>query len=457
MSAIMREAVASALAELARRDERSAGMARLALDALAPGQELERIDQHAVQRFCWFELPVRFQGSAQDQRLAARSLSQLFDLLQLHRYAQICKSPETTTVLTVYARDHDAGLAMFERLMWESGVEPPDLPELTWGTAVGDAEILARRETAAALELAISLGDVRPGKLGWRPAQERFTRSFLTRPDRQGLSHLDRVREERVRAWLGSSAHPHRERLWPLVGEIIAGADAPRSAERAMAPLQRLLDLAADGIALTQIGYIAPNVVRQMCADFGWRTSPDPPRSETDATQLISLHQVLRSMRAVRRSGRRLVLTRRGRQLREDPEALWRAATRSLCRTGGVEQAAAETFLGLLLTRSPQGAGSHARRGESDVAAAERTLTEYGWVPAEPPVAAGRHAAAHRRTADAASDQLRAMVMAVGWLLETLGLLTEDDGDGHRELTGPGRAFAIACLHQSAVAPRAVV
>jgi hypothetical protein len=49
------------------------------------------------------------------------------------------------------------------------------------------------------------------------------------------------------------------------------------------------------------------------------------------------------------------------------------------------------------------------------------------------------------------------MVMAVSWLLETLGLLTEDDGDGHRELNGPGRAFAIACLHQSAVAPRAVV
>lgn len=453
----MREAVASALAELARRDERAADMARSALDTLAPGQELERLNQHAVQRFCWFELPVRFQNSTDEQLFAARALGSLFSLLQLYRYAQICSSPETTTLLTVYAEDHAAGLAMYERLMWESGVEPPDLPELTWGTAVGDAEIRARRETASALELAILLGDVRPGKRGWRPAQERFTRSFLTQPDNRGLSHLDRIREERVRAWLSSSAHPHRQRLWPLVGQIIAGSDVPRAAESAMAPLQRLLDLAADGIALTQIGYISPSVVRQMCEDFGWRTSPAPPRSETDATQLIALHQTLRGMRAVRRAGRRLVLTRRGRQLREDPEALWQAATESLCRTGGLEQAAAETLLGMLLARSPQGTGSHARRDESDVEAAERTLTESGWVPVEPPVTAGRHAASHRRTAETASDQVRALVMAVSWLLEALGLLDEDDGAGHRELTPTGRTFAIACLHRSAVAPRAVV
>ncbi|MDT0329168.1 hypothetical protein [Nocardiopsis lambiniae] len=451
----MGEAVASALAELARRDGRAAEMARQALDTLAPGNDLEGLNQHAVQRFCWFELPARF--SQGDRSTALRALGNLFSLLQLYRYAQICSAPATTHLLSVHEKDHNAGLAMYERLMWESGVEPPDLPELTWGTVVGDAEIQARQETASALELAISLGDVRPGKHGWRHAQERFTRSFLTRPDDRGLSHLDRIREERVRAWLSSPAHPHRRHLLPLVGRIIAGADVPRTADAAMAPLQRLLDLAEDGIALTQIGYISPVVVRAMCEDFGWHTSPEPPRSETDATQLIALHQMMRGMRAVRRAGRRLVLTRRGRQLREDPEEMWRAATETLCRTGGLEQAAAETLLGMLLSRTPQGSGSHSRRGESDMITAERLLTDSGWAPPEPQGPAGRHAAAHRRTAEAASDQVRAMVMAVSWLLDALGLLTEDDGDGHRELTGAGRAFALACLHKSAVAPRAVV
>ncbi|MFE1102250.1 hypothetical protein ACFW4K_17175 [Nocardiopsis alba] len=453
----MREAVASALAELARRDERSAELAAIALHTLAPEQDLERLHQHAVQRLCWYELPLRFQNSPEDRRLAVRSLGRLFQLLELFRYAGVCSSPETAALLDLYERDHNAALAMYERLMWESGVEPPDLPELTWGTAVGDVELTVRGETAAALELAVSLGDIRPGKRGWRPAQERFAHSFLTQPDRQGLSRLDRIREERVRAWLGSSAHPHRQHLWPLVGQIIAGADTPRDAETAMAPLRRLLDLAAEGISLTQIGYISPGVVRLMCEDFGWRTTPDPPRNETDATQLIALHQVLRSMRAVRRSGRRLELTRRGRRLREDPDSLWVAATEALGRGGGLEQAAAETLLGLLLTRSPQGLGSHARRGTSDAEAAERVLTESGWRPFEPPMASGRHAAAHRRTAENSSDRMRAMVMAVGWLLEALGLVVGDESVGRRELTPVGRSFALACLHRSAVSPRAVV
>ena len=451
----MGEAVASALAELARRDERSAEMARQALDTLAPGNDLESLNQHAVQRFCWFELPARFPRA--DRVAALRALGALLSLLQLHRYAQICSAPATVQLVSTHGQDHGAGSAVYERLMWESGVEPPDLPELTWGTVVGDAEIRARRETASALELAIVLGDVRPGKQGWRHAQERFTRSFLTRPDDHGLSHLDRVREERVRAWLSSPAHPHRRYLWPLVGRIIAGAEVPRAADTAMAPLQRMLDLAEDGITLTQIGYISPGVVRSMCEEFGWSTSPDPPRSETDATQLIALHQMMRGMRVMRRSGRRLVLTRRGRQLRTDPEEMWHAATETLCRTGGPEQAAAETLLGMLLSRTPQGSGSHSRRGEPDMVAAERLLTGSGWTPPEPQGPSGRHAASHRRTTEAASDRVRAMVMSVSWLLDALGLLTEDDGGGHRELTAAGQAFALAGLHKSAVAPRAMV
>ena len=130
----MREAVASALAELARRDERAADMARLALDTLAPDGEIQRLNQHSVQRFCWYELPMRFQNSAEDSLFTVRSLCHLFQLLRLYRYAGVCSAPETATLLALYDSDHTAGLAMYERLMWESGVEPPDLPELTWGT-----------------------------------------------------------------------------------------------------------------------------------------------------------------------------------------------------------------------------------------------------------------------------------------------------------------------------------
>src|SRR5690606_12169253 len=181
---------------------------------------------------------------------------------------------------------------------------------------------------SAALELAIAAGDVRPGTRGWRPEQERFTHAFLTQPDAQGRSRLDRIREERARGWLGSPSHPHRQRLWPLLGRLIGGAEVPQDAAEALAPVRRLLDFADEGIGLTQIGYISPSVVRELCAEFDWATSPSPPRSETDAMQLIVLNKLLRGMRAVRRSGRRLVLTRRGRHLRSDdrapcPAAAW--------------------------------------------------------------------------------------------------------------------------------------
>src|SRR5699024_6103857 len=312
----------SALAQLARQDERSAEMARMALHTLAPDRKVEQLTQHTVQRFCWYELPLRFPESHEDRLFAARSLGNLFSLLQLYRYAQICQGPETSALLTVHHENNQAGRAMYERLMWESGVAPPDLPELTWGTAVGDAELRARRETAAALELAISLGDIRPGKRGWRPAQERFARSFLTQPDDRGLSHLDRIREERVRAWLSSSAHPHRQRLWPLVGQIIAGADVPRAAESAIAPLQLLLDLVAVVRSIPLPGYISLIVVLHSFVAFVWPTTPTPARSGVDATHLISPHQILRGMRTIRLSGRRLVLTRRGHQIWESTEAL---------------------------------------------------------------------------------------------------------------------------------------
>lgn len=450
----MQEAVASALAELARQDEFAAKIAENTLCALAPDRGLEGLHQHAVQRFCWYELPIRFQGDPREQLFAVRSLGHLFTLLGLHRYSQICAAEETAELLRTYAEDHAAGTAAYERLMWESGVEPPDLDELTWGTAVGDAELAAREAAAAALELAVALGDVRPGKRGWRVAQERFTRSFLTQPDAEGRSHLDRIREERVREWLGSPAHPHRQRLWPLVGQIIAGTETPRDAAVSLAPLQRLLDEAADGIPLTQIGYISPSVVRGLCTEFGWSTSPAPPRSETDAMQLITLHQMLRGMRAVRRSGRRLVLTRRGRQLREDTDALWRAVTETVCRTNGFEQAATETMLGLLLSRSPQGAGSHAQRGEPDIEMARRVLAEAGWGPTgtRPGTGDGTN---DEDGARADAERIRSVLITVTWLLETLGFLRGDAES--RELTGTGRSFALTALHLSATAPRTVL
>src|SRR5699024_11574879 len=88
-------------------------MARMALDTLAPDRKVEQLTQHTVQRFCWYELPLRFPESHEDRLFAARSLGNLFSLLQLYRYAQICQGPETSALLTVHHENNQAGRAMY--------------------------------------------------------------------------------------------------------------------------------------------------------------------------------------------------------------------------------------------------------------------------------------------------------------------------------------------------------
>ncbi|MFC7326812.1 hypothetical protein [Marinactinospora rubrisoli] len=443
----MQETVASALAQMARLDPAAARSAESALASLTAGQDLERLTQRAVQEFCWYVLPARFSAESQDRLFVAHSLGRLFSLLDLPRYAGICTSDHTREILAAYALGHHTGVAAYERRMRASGIEPPDLAELTWGTALGSAEIEAYQATSAALELAIAAGEVRPGTPGWRAAQEQHARVFLTQPDGHGRSRLDRIREERVRDWLAARSHPHRQQLWPLLGQIIAGAELPNGAARALAPVHRLLDYADEGIQLTQIGYISPTVVRELCAEFDWSTSPSPPRSETDVMQLIALHKLLRGMRAVRRSGRRLVLTRRGQRLHASTEALWRAVAESVLRTDGFQQAAAETLFGLLLLRSPR-AGSHRREDGDGVSIAEEArlvLTDAGWE--------------HDGTGEEpGTQQVRSVLITVTWLLETLGCLRDPGLLGEarcQRLTTVGRAFVLTAMHLSATTPRA--
>lgn len=447
----MQETVASALAQLARLDPKAAQSAESALTSLTAGQTLESLSQRAVQEFCWYVLPVRFTREPGDRLFAAEALGRLFALLDMPRYAEICASPATREILTAYTTGHQNGVLAYERRMRASGIEPPDLSELTWGTTLGTAEIEAYQATSAALEMYIAAGEVHPGTRGWRTAQEQHARTFLTLPDGQGRSRLDRIREERVRDWLATPSHPHRQRFWPLLGQIIAGAEAPPDAAKALAPMQRLLQYADDGIGLTQIGYIAPNVVRELCAEFDWPTVPSPPRSETDVMQLIALHKLLRTMRAVRKSGRRLVLTRRGRRLYTSTDSLWHAVAENVLNTDGFEQAAAETLLGLLLMRSPKATGSHARAEEveeTDIAEEARlVLTDAGW----------EHTASGEGPP---TQQVRSVLITVTWLLETLGCVVGRDllqeGRSQR-LTKVGRSFALTAIHLSATTPRTLV
>src|SRR5690606_12169252 len=152
----------------------------------------------------------------------------------------------------------------------------------------------------------------------------------------------------------------------------------------------------------------------------------------------------LRRPRAV--PGRRLVLTRRGRHLRSDDRALWRAVAENVLDAEGFTQASAETLLWLLLLRTPRATGSHARAEAVGIGAeARKVLADAGWGDDGGLPEAGRFQSA---------------LLHLTWLMETLGFARRGDlvaEEGCPDLSRSGQAFALTALHLSATAPPAAL
>lgn len=118
-----------------------------------------------------------------------------------------------------------------------------------------------------------------------------------------------------------------------------AGQPAPRqpvseeAVERATAPAQWLLGMGFDGIPLTQTHVLARAVVREGAQRWPqWWDAElfGPPHREADVRVLEQLREGLRRLGLVRRRGRRLLSTKRGRELAEDPWALLRVFAKDL-------------------------------------------------------------------------------------------------------------------------------
>jgi len=101
----------------------------------------------------------------------------------------------------------------------------------------------------------------------------------------------------------------------------------------ATAPVRWLLDEATAGVPLTQTYALARVVVRDAAVRWpAWWDAElfGPPHREADLAVLESLHEGLRRLRLVRRRGRRLLATVRGRELATAPDALLRVLSADL-------------------------------------------------------------------------------------------------------------------------------
>jgi hypothetical protein len=433
--------IAAALANLAEQDTAAADDARAALQWIGGGHGLALITQERIQDFCWYELPMKWLISFDEKLRVAATLAQALDLLQLPRYAAICRSPTTREILSAYETSTERGKSAFRRLAASSGITPPDLPEFEWGATMGLQEAAAWSSTAEFLEIAVASGDLVPGGRGWKAHQQELVRAHLNTPQAgllgQALAQV--ILTERAETWLNlRRSETRRQILATIANRLLHPAQLPAgTAADPLPQLRWLLGQLDRGITLTQTGNLSQKFVQQSADRFGWDFSR-PPRTEDDLFDLHQLRRLVQRLGLARRSGRMLTLTAKGRRLPADPGHLWRATAAGLLGGNDFSVFAGELFLALLLIAD-------------SIPSSEITATVRQ--------AADEEGFRARRTGEPPNEHdVSWAIHGTSNLCRALGLLTADSdcSDCSYGLTDAGKATAIEALRARATGPRTI-
>jgi hypothetical protein len=344
--------ISAALTKLAELDASSAGDAEAALRWIAGEEGLAAITQEGVQTFCWYQLPMKWLDSEDKKLQVVGALADAFDLLQLPRYAAICRSPTTHDILRAYEQRPGLGKAAFRRAAAASGIIPPDLPEFRWGAVMGVQEATAWSSTADFLEVAVASGALVPGTRAWKARQQELARAHLstTRLDLLGQTYAQAILTERAETWVNLRRSEARRRIVANVANrLLHPAELPPGTAEPLPHLQWLLDQLSVGIGLTVRGNLSQSFVQQNADRFGWELSR-PPRTEDDLYDLCQLRELAQELGLARQEGRTLTLTAKGRRLAADPGQLWRIVAAALLETeDSFSVFAGELFFALLL------------------------------------------------------------------------------------------------------------
>lgn len=465
-----------AVRNLAERHEDAARLAETAFARLTGGRGLEALTRARLQRYLWHDLPVETppERRAQVCTAAVDAVARVFDALEEHGYAAVCRSAATLDALRAWEGDDGTGPETFARLQDRSGAEPVDTGSFRWSARPGEQERAARHAASRALQTALDHGELQPGAAGWRRRRRLIVDRALDTPagqpvpsvppDDPDLEVVDwrerlrsarplttaerlalgptwrrRVEAERLEAWSESRGPTRRRLMRSVLRRLATPSGAPEGAVSALAPLRWLLSSLDDGVATTSAGRLPPELVAAAVSRFGWRVPGGRrPRSETDVWQLEETRALAAAIGAIERDAGRISATARGRLLRRDIEGLWTAVARQVTSEGGWRGRSTETTLVRLVTAS----GPVTR--DDLCAMIGRVAAEEGW-----------------RTSDGSAPDpwaLDAAVMIALSTLRLLGLLREPPGGGGTRsigLTPDGRSFALAALRAAGVAPAA--
>jgi hypothetical protein len=429
------------IAKLEADDQEVARDAEAALEWLTAGGGLGVITQEAVQTFLWYELPMKWLSDTGHRRRVADALARAFDLLALPRYTALCRSDTTASVLDAYERGDAKGKKAFDKANIASGIRPPDTAELQWNSVMDREERRAWSATAEFLERAVVGGELVPGARGWKARQAELVRAYLTTPQTElgGRTFLDAVRAERMQAWLRGWQRPTRRRLLdPIAEHVTSPTELPPGTDDPVPPLRWLLEQLVDGQELTQHAYLNRAFVQDAATRFGWWDveAHGLPRSEADLFCLSETRALAYRTGLIRRLGTKLLLSRKGRALLDDPVGLWRVAAHELLPTHRFDCANGETALVILL-------GSDSVTYEQLSAMVAKVIIEDGW---------------RERYSGNPVDKpsIQTSMHETLNLCRTLNLLSTSGhwGDRLYVLSEVGRATALEALHHSAIGPR---
>lgn len=402
--------------------------------------------RYDVQIFVWYQLPRKFLAPLGRKRAAASGLARFLELLggRAAQYAEVCRSSESDRLLVAWEKDDPRAPGLFRGMLDASGIDPPDTDVLEWGAVMGLEEAHARDEAALALEEALEDGRLAPGERGFERHQAELARAALRDSNGAGteVTRLEAVRAERLERWLARGFTRGSAERRAIVGRVAAAVrsqPAPigrRGAEEAVAPALWLLGKAEEGIALTQTGALNRALVRASVERWPdwWDTELfGPPNREDEVALLHELHGMMRTMRLVRRRGRRVVATARGRKLRANSEALLDALSVELLAGETFAAAVAELAAALLLDGAEASSGALA-------AAVHPAIVAEGW------------------SADGEPPDERDVAWHIGSFLlaaESVGVITAEPrrGPRPRALTTGGRFGLHAALRARALAP----
>ena len=430
----------SALEALRARDREAGQNAEAALNALTAGEGFDHVNQHFLQYFLWYTLPKKFMTSLDVKLDIAQALGEVLAAAGMPRYATICRSDVTRECIEA-AEDYGRGREEYLRAQAASGVEPPDTDLLAWGSVMGISEAAANAGAASALELAITAGEFEPGSSGWKTAQKKLTTAWLTAPNTvfDGRTPLVAVHAERMDTWTISRSESRRALLEQIVGRLGDDARSPEAVEEALAPMIWFLSRADSGIPLTEKHNLGRAFVREAVARWDWWDRPGQPVQERDVVSLLHLHEFARSLKLVRRRGRKLLATPTGRRCLEDVGELWRRIARHLIAERSFADAVAELTLAVLVLEGES-------KKDDIVATITPMVAEEGWTTEDE-----RHMPVF-----ADEQDVSIALYALWYKAKPLGLM-RDAGDWMSRsfsLTEAGVATALEALRVRATAPR---